>query len=101
MTDKTPSDKPSSDKSSNKTSTKVVIDRIEDETAVIVLYEDDSVKFHLPVKYLPQDAQEGDHFEMSFAHDRESREAEKKRVADLLKDLTGKKGQDPPASAEK
>ena len=72
-------------------STKVVIDRVEDKLAVVVIYEDDSVKFNLPVDYLPEGVKEGDHLEMSFKVDKESREAQKKRVGDLLKELTEKK----------
>ncbi len=73
----------------DKTGVKIVIDRIEDDLAVIVLYDDDSVKFNLPVKYLPEDARGGDHFLMRFEADKTSRDAEKKRVEDLLKELTG------------
>lgn len=74
-----------------KSTVKVVVDRIEEELAIIVLHEDDSVKFNLPVKYLPGGAEEGDHLQVSFTMDAESRESEKKRVADLLKELTDKK----------
>ena len=72
-------------------STKVVIDRVEDKLAVVVIYEDDSVKFNLPVDYLPEGVKEGAHLQMSFKVDEESREAQKKRVGDLLKELTEKK----------
>lgn len=68
-------------------STKVVVDRIEGDLAVLVLYEDDRVKFNLPLHYLPEDVREGDHLQMGFAQDEESRESERKRVGDLLKDL--------------
>jgi hypothetical protein len=71
----------------NKQKLKVVIDRIEDEIATIVLYEDDSVHFNLPAEYLPEGAKEGDHFQLSFKKDRESRDAEKKKAEDLLKEL--------------
>ena len=72
-------------------STKVVIDRIEGEHAVVVDFDDDSVKFNLPVDYLPKGVKEGDHLQMSFKVEEESREAQKKRVQDLLKELTEKK----------
>ena len=68
-------------------STKVVVDRIEGDLAVLVLYEDDRVKFNLPLHYLPEGVREGDHLQMGFAQDEESRESERKRVGDLLKDL--------------
>ena len=74
-----------------KVSSKIVIDRIEDDLAIVVLYDDDSVKFNLPIKYLPDGAKEGDHLQMTFDMDKESRESAKKKVADLLAELTGKK----------
>ncbi len=66
---------------------KVVVDRIEDKVATIVLYDDDRVHFNLPAQYLPEGAKEGDHFQLTFKKDRESRDAEKKKAEDLLKEL--------------
>jgi len=74
-----------------KTSSKVVIDRLEDDLAVIVMFDDDSVQFNLPVKYLPEGVKEGDHLQMNFGVDKESRQSQKQKVADLLKELTEKK----------
>ena len=74
-----------------KTSIKVVIDRIEGDLAVIVLYDDDRVKFNLPVRYLPERVRDGDHLRLSFDVDKRSRESEKMKVDDLLKDLTKEK----------
>jgi hypothetical protein len=68
-------------------STKVVVDRIEGDLAVLVLYEDDRVKFSLPLQHLPEGVREGDHLQMGFAQDEESCESERRRVEDLLKDL--------------
>ena len=67
--------------------TRVVIDRIEGDLAVLALYEDDRVKFNFPLHYLPEGVREGDHLQMGFALDEESREAEQRRVEDLLKEL--------------
>lgn len=66
------------------TSVSIVIDRIEGDLAVLVLYEDDRVKFNLPLRYLPGGVREGDHLQLSFAEDEAGREAEKKRIGDLL-----------------
>jgi hypothetical protein len=63
-----------------------IIDRIEDDIAVIVLYDDDSVKFNLPVRYLPQKVKGGDHLQVTFKVDPESRKELKKRIEELLKD---------------
>ena len=71
---------------------KIVIDRIEDEVATLVLYDDDSVHFNLPAEYLPEGAKDGDHFQLVFKKDKESRDAEKKKAEDLLKELLGQSG---------
>ncbi len=69
------------------TSTSVFIDRIEGDLAVLVLHDDDRVKFNLPLRYLPDGVREGDHLLMSLREDEESRDSQKKRVDDLLKEL--------------
>jgi Protein of unknown function (DUF3006) len=74
----------------SKPSLRVFIDRIEGELAVIVLSDDDSVKFNLPVKYLPEDATEGAHLRLSLTVDNESREYEKQKIDGLLKKLRSK-----------
>lgn len=71
-------------------SAKVVVDRIEGDLAVLILYEDGRVKFNLPKSLLPEGAREGDHLVLTLALDEESREAEKKKIEDLLRELTGK-----------
>ncbi|MBI3948875.1 MAG: DUF3006 domain-containing protein [Acidobacteria bacterium] len=70
---------------------KVVIDRIEGDLAVLVLYDDDRVKFNLPLQYLPKGVRGGDHLRMSFTVDEESREAEKQKIEELYEELLGKK----------
>lgn len=75
----------------DKTSSKVVIDRVEGDIAVIVLFDDDSVKFNLSVKHLPAGVKEGDHLQMTFSVDKESRQSAKQKVADLLSELKGDK----------
>lgn len=68
-------------------STKLFIDRIEGDLAVLVLFDDDRVKFDLPLRYLPDGAKEGDHLLMDLREDESSRGSEQKRVDDLLKEL--------------
>ncbi|MEW6207625.1 MAG: DUF3006 domain-containing protein [Acidobacteriota bacterium] len=65
---------------------KFIIDRIEGDLAVITFYEDDRVKFNLPVSLLPTGARGGDHLQITFTEDEESREELKKRIGELLKD---------------
>lgn len=74
-----------------KTSSKVVVDRVEGDLAVIVMFDDDSVQFNLPVAHLPEGVKDGDHLQMTFSVDKESRQAQKQKVADLLSELTGNK----------
>jgi len=69
---------------------RVVIDRFEGDLAVLVLYEDDGVKFNMPLRLLPEGAREGDHLLLTFAQDNASRESEKKRIGNLLDELKGK-----------
>ena len=69
---------------------RVVIDRIEGDLAVLVLYEDDRVRFNFPHRLLPEGAREGDHLLLTFAEDNASRESEKKRIGNLLEELKGK-----------
>jgi Protein of unknown function (DUF3006) len=68
----------------------VIIDRIEGDLAVLVLYDDERAKFNLPVRYLPEGARDGDHLQMSFVKDELSRETEKKRIDNLLEELKGR-----------
>jgi hypothetical protein len=69
---------------------RVIIDRIEGELAVLVLYEDDQVKFNMPLRLLPEGARDGDHLLMTFTEDNASRESEKKRIGNLLDELKNK-----------
>ena len=74
----------------SKSSIKAFIDRVEGDLAVIVLYDDDNVKFNLPLKCLPENVSEGDHLQMTFAVDKETREAEKQKIDLLLNKLKNK-----------
>ena len=76
---------------SDQKSIKVVVDRLEGDLAVIVLFDDDSVKFNLPSNYLPEGTKDGDHLKMTFAVDKASREAVKQRIDDLLSSLKEQK----------
>ena len=68
-------------------SVKVAVDRIEGPLAVLVLYDDDNVRFNFPVERLPGGLREGDHLIVRFEQDDESRKAETKKAEDLLNDL--------------
>ena len=67
---------------------KVIVDRIEDSIAVLVVSDNDEVSFNLPLAYLPAGLKAGDHLEVTFEIDSKSREAAERRVKDLLGELT-------------
>ena len=78
---------------------KIVVDRIEGDTAVLVLHDNEKVKFHLPVECLPEGTRGGDHLRAVFTQDIESREAERNRAERLLEDL--KRSQDSKAGKQR
>ena len=84
-------DKPSGENAGQEFSLKIVIDRVEDDIATMVLYDDDAVKFNLPAKYLPEGTKGGDHFQLFFKKDEQSRKQMKQEVDNLLSDLLGQK----------
>ena len=71
-------------------SMKVVVDRIEGELAVLVLYDDDRVKFNFPIRFLPEGVTDGDHLQVEFTRNESSRNAQKARIDDLLSELKGR-----------
>jgi len=71
---------------STKTQLKFIVDRIEEDLAVMVYYDDDEVKFNFPVSLLPEETKEGDHLKISIEKDALSREEMKRRIEELLKD---------------
>jgi Protein of unknown function (DUF3006) len=74
-----------------------VIDRIEDnEMAVILLGPEEREQIDLPVRFLPAGAGSGDHLQITFTLDAESRasaEEEVRRLQDELEKRSGTKGQ--------
>lgn len=66
----------------------VVIDRIEEEWAVIAFTDDDEIQFDLPLKYLPAGVKEGDHLTLNFQLDPASAEATRQRIAEMKNELT-------------
>jgi hypothetical protein len=72
---------------------KVVIDRIEESLAVLLVADNDEIGFNLPLSYLPEGVKEGDHLDVKFTIDTQSREETERRAKELLRDLT--KNSDP------
>jgi len=69
---------------------KVTLDRIEDGTAVLLLRDDESIKFNIPLYLLPQESKEGDILDVSIDRDVQETEAAKERVSALLEKLKNK-----------
>ena len=66
----------------------VVIDRIEDDLAVITLSEKDEIQFNLPLSLLPAEAKAGDWLKLTLAIDTKSRASARSRIAALQAELT-------------
>lgn len=64
------------------------VDRIEGETAVIVLSDGNGVQFELPLKYLPPNVRGGDHLIIDLQIDRLSQQETLQTVAELQRELT-------------
>lgn len=69
---------------------KFTLDRIEDSTAVLLLRDDESIKFNIPFCLLPQESKEGDILDISITRDVQETEDAKERVSALLEKLKNK-----------
>jgi hypothetical protein len=67
---------------------KLVIDRIEGDLAVMLISPDEELSLDIPLQYLPLGVKPGDHFNVTFTPDLESRNASQERTKELLKELT-------------
>jgi tRNA threonylcarbamoyladenosine modification (KEOPS) complex Cgi121 subunit len=60
------------------------IDRVEDnQMAVLLVGDDEKTQIDLPLSFLPEGAQDGDHLRITISIDKESREAAATRVKKL------------------
>jgi hypothetical protein len=65
-----------------------VIDRIEDnEMAVVYLGDDEENRIDLPVSFLPEGAEDGDHLRITITLDKESRGQAEDRARKLQEEL--------------
>ncbi|WP_292520494.1 DUF3006 domain-containing protein [Methanoculleus sp.] len=69
------------------------LDRIEEGLAVLLLREDESVRFTLPRSLLPPDAREGDILEVAIRRDVAATEAARRRVAERIERLRARGGE--------
>ena len=68
---------------------KAVIDRFEDDQAVLLAGENEDIKVIFPKAFLPAEAEEGDYLAMDISVDREATEAALAEAKELLKELQG------------
>ncbi len=68
---------------------KAVIDRFEEDKAVLLVGEDEDVKVVFPKEYLPDEAEEGDYLSVDISIDMEATEAARAEAEALLKELKG------------
>ncbi|MDV2684947.1 DUF3006 domain-containing protein [Alkalihalophilus lindianensis] len=74
---------------------KAILDRIVDGEKAVLLVGPDQKEVILPISSLPQDALEGDHFQVTFVNDRvvfmeknqKEEQATKKRINNTLEQL--------------
>ena len=63
---------------------RVSLDRVEEGLAVLLVREDESIRFTLPRSLLPEDAREGDILAVTVCRDVEATEAARQRVAERI-----------------
>ena len=68
---------------------KAVIDRFEEDKAVLLVGEDEDVKVVFPKEYLPGEAEEGDYLSVDISIDMEATEVARAEAEALLKELKG------------
>lgn len=69
-------------------SIKGFVDRIEGNTAVVLLGDDESVKVNIPVSWLPKGIKEGTVIKFDASVDEDATQAGKSRVQSLLDSMT-------------
>ena len=68
------------------------VDRVEGDIAVILIGDEQEVKIDLPLKYLPNRVTEGHWIRISIEMDYEKTDDVRKRVKQLMVELTKKSG---------
>ena len=69
---------------------KVTLDRIEEDTAVLLVRDEESVKINIPLFLLPEGSKEGDILDIAIDRDVQETENAKERVSSLLEKLMNK-----------
>ncbi len=69
---------------------KVTLDRIEHETAVLLVRDEEIVKINIPLFLLPSESREGDILDITIARNLQETKNAKERVSSLLEKLKNK-----------
>ncbi|HOI12299.1 MAG TPA: DUF3006 domain-containing protein [Methanoculleus sp.] len=74
----------------NESAFRASLDRVEEGLAVLLLREDESVRFTIPRSLLPPEAREGDTLEIVIRRDVAATEEARRRVAERIARLRAK-----------
>ncbi|NLU36607.1 MAG: DUF3006 domain-containing protein [Clostridiales bacterium] len=69
---------------------KAVVDRIEGDTAVLLIGEEET-RLDIPLRLLPEGTREGSHLTIAFELDKDSEEKKRQEISSLLDKLSRKK----------
>ena len=69
---------------------KVTVDRIEEDTAVLLIRPEEDKKVDWPVKYLPEGIKEGDILDFELKQDKVTKKKKEEKVKNLIKKLQQK-----------
>lgn len=69
---------------------KVTLDRIEEDIAVLLARDDETIKINIPLFLLPAESKEGDILDITIVKDVQETEDTKERVSNLLEKLKKK-----------
>ena len=70
---------------------KATIDRVEGTMAVLILQDDEAVRFNLPVSYLPPGCREGDILTIGIERDTTGTKEAKERLSGRIERLKNRK----------
>jgi len=69
---------------------KVTLDRIEQDTAVLLVRDNEAIQINIPLFLLPPESKEGDILDITVAIDVQETEAAKESISNLLEKLKSK-----------
>lgn len=69
---------------------KVTLDRIEENTAVLILRDDETIKINIPLFLLPEGIREGEILDITITRNKKETEEARERVSALIEKLKKK-----------